>query len=83
MSRRPLIWPPKVGERIHFDVGHAHRAWSGEVRAIVDEDVAVVKRWRKHKGWHVYEILERIDVEIGNEMGPRYFLGPLPRAKVA
>ena len=85
MKRSPLVWPPKVGQRIHFDVGFPGRAWTGEVRAIVDNDVAVVKRWRPHRGWHTYEILERLDVEIANRelSEPRYFVGPLPRRKAA
>jgi hypothetical protein len=74
---KPLVWPPVVGKRICFDTGHEHNSWSGEVRAIVDDDYAVIRRWRKHKGWHTYEILERLNVEIYNEYAPRYFEGGL------
>lgn len=79
--RKPLVWPPKVGERIHLDTGHDHNSWSAEVRAVVDDDYAVVKRWRKHKGWHVYEILDRLHVEVFNKNGevPMFYFGPLPK----
>jgi hypothetical protein len=66
-ERKPLAWPPKVGKRICFDTGHAHNSWSGEVRAVVDDDVAIVRYWRKHKGWHSYRIVEKLDVEIMND----------------
>jgi hypothetical protein len=82
--RRLLIWPPKVGTRIHRDSGHDHTSWSGEVRAIVDDDYAVIKRWRKHKGWHTYEIVDRLEVETWNKDRDRnpevgFFEGPLPK----
>lgn len=79
MSRKPLVWPPKVGARICLDTGHAHNSWSAEVRAVVDDDYAVVKRWRKHKGWHTYEILDRLHVETFNRDQPMFFEGALPR----
>lgn len=84
-DRQSLVWPPKVGQRIYFDTGHKHNSWSAEVRAIVDDDYAVVKRWRKRKGWHTYEVLDRLGVEAFNESprGPRYFVGSLPRKRAA
>lgn len=84
--RKLLVWPPTVGQRIHRDSGHDNTSWSAEVRAIVDDDYAVIKRWRKHKGWHTYEIIDRFDVEAWNrdkidrdlpETG--FFEGPLPK----
>jgi hypothetical protein len=86
VERSRLVWPPKVGERIHHDTGWPERSWSAEVRAVVDDRVAVVKRWRKHKGWFVYELVEKLDVEIWNERKDRdpetgYFNGPLPRSR--
>ena len=84
MKRSPLLWPPKVGARIHFDTGHAHNSWSGEVRAVVDDDYAVVKRWRPHKGWHTYEVLDRLMVEGMNRDGKVwYYVGSLPKRKAA
>lgn len=84
VKRQPLVWPPKVGQRICLDSGHEHTSWSAEVRAIVDDDYAVVKRWRKHKGWHSYEVIDRLQVETFNSdvrKGGRamFFVGPLPR----
>lgn len=85
VTRKPLVWPPKVGQRICRDTGHLHNSWSAEVRAIVDDDVAVLRRWRKHKGWHTYELLEKLDVEIGNDREGRamYYEGTLPRRRVS
>lgn len=82
-QRKTLAWPPRVGARICLDTGFASSSWSAEVRAIVDERVAIVKRWRKHKGWHTYEVLERQLVEVFNRdpAKPMFFEGPLPRAK--
>lgn len=86
MSRvmpKRLVWPPKVGSRVHLNSGHEHNSWSGEVRAVVDEDYAVIKRWLKHKGWHRYEILERLTVETFNRNKDDdrfgFFEGPLPK----
>lgn len=82
MTRKRLVWPPKVGQRIHRDSGHDHTSWSAEVRAVVDDDYAVLKRWRKHKGWHVYEIIDRLDVETWNRERSSttgFFVGPLPK----
>jgi hypothetical protein len=81
--RKPLTWPPKVGHRICLDSGHEHTSWSAEVRAIVDEDYAVIKRWRAHKGWHVYEVLDRLQVETFNSRQAMFFEGPLPRTSSA
>lgn len=86
-TRTRLVWPPPVGARVHLDTGHPHNSWSGEVRAVVDDDYAVIKRWLKHKRWHHYEILERLTVDTFN--APRnvtdnypdfgFWIGPLPR----
>lgn len=83
-ARKVLAWPPVVGQRVCLDLGdRLHGSWSGEVRAIVDDDFAVVKRWRAHKGWYVYEILDRLTVEVWNERGrePRVFVGGLRRRR--
>lgn len=83
-ARKALVWPPVVGQRICLDLGDpVYGSWSGEVRAIVDDDFAVVKRWRPRKGWHVYEILDRITVELWNAEGrePRMFVGGLRRGR--
>ena len=84
MKRSRLVWPPKVGQRIHFDTGHDHNSWSGEVRAVVDDDYAMVKRWRKHKGWFHYFVVDSLDVTVyGDSAEHGYFVGPLPRRKAA
>lgn len=80
--RKPLTWPPRIGTRICLDTGYAHSSWSGEVRAVVDEDFAVIKRWRKHKGRHTYEVLDRLTVETFNRDGVRFFDGGLRRSTV-
>lgn len=75
-----LVWPPKVGQRIHLDTGHPHNSWSAEVRAIVDGDYAVIRRWQKHKGWHRYGIIDSLDVSVwGDDATRGYFVGPLPK----
>jgi hypothetical protein len=84
MKERELLrWPPKVGQRIHLDTGWAHNSWSGEARAVVDGEVAIIKRWMKHKGYHRYFILDRIEVQVFNrnerESACKFFVGPLPR----
>ena len=80
-AREVLTWPPKVGSRFCRDYGPGNQNnYSAEVRAVVDDDYAVVKRWRKHKGWHVYEILDRQTLEVFNRDAKCFFVGPLPRA---
>lgn len=82
--RKPLVWPPKVGQRISLDTGHEQNSYSVEVRAIVDDDYAVVVRWLPHKRWHRYSILDRLEVETFNrEVPPMWFEGPLPRRKAS
>lgn len=62
-ERKKLSWPPEIGKRICRDTGWAHNSWSGEVRAIVDEEYAVVKRWvSRWKSWR-YVIVERWEAE--------------------
>lgn len=84
-EREVLTWPPKVGTRICLDTGHEHNSWSAEVRAIVDDDYAVLKRWRSHKGWHTYEIIDRLEVETFNGEHRRgtgramFYVGALPK----
>lgn len=82
-QRKTLTWPPRVGARICLDTGFASSSWSAEVRAIVDDDFAVVRRWRKHKGWSTYEVLEKLTVDVYNRdrAEPMFFEGPLPRAR--
>lgn len=83
-ARKVLAWPPVVGQRVCLDLGDGAGSWSGEVRAIVDDDFVVIKRWRAHKGWHVYDILDRLTVETWNEgREPRMFVGGLPRRRRA
>jgi hypothetical protein len=69
---------------VHLDTGFPGNSWSAEVRAVVDGDYAVIKRWRKHKGWFGYFILDRLEVQTWNERKDTeedkgFFLGPLPK----
>ena len=82
-KRKPLTWPPKVGARFCLDYGAANlNNYTAEVRAIVDDDYAVVRRWRPRKGWHTYEILSRMTVEVFNESKPVFWLGSMPKRSV-
>jgi hypothetical protein len=73
-----MTWPPKVGQRMCKDTGFADTSWSGEVRAVVDDEVAIVRRWLRHKQWHRYEVLDRLDFKFSAESEkPIYFAGPL------
>lgn len=53
---------PAIGARIHYDpwegsIGPRHpQAWSGEVRAIVDDEYMVVRRWLRTKQRWEYEV---------------------------
>lgn len=81
MKPKPLVWPPKVGERIHYFVAPTKRhSWSAEVRSIVDDDYMVIRKWSVRTGWR-YEIIDRYWVEVSNEGTPRFFHGPLPKRK--
>lgn len=85
MKRKPLEWPPKVGARICLDTGYGWTSWSGEVRAIVDDDYAVVRKYLQAKSRSVYVILDRIEVEVFNSnerSGVRYFDGPLRKSTI-
>lgn len=75
-------WPPKVGERIHHNSGWGHTSWTGEVRAIVDNDVVVLAA--RHPGgkrsWY-WKLVDRLDFELRTGMGEEYAIrkGPLPK----
>lgn len=75
-----VTWPPRVGARIHFNSGWARTSWTAEVRATVDDEVAVILRSRPAMGRHGYSLLGRIEVHVmtsGKE--PSLFYGPLPK----
>lgn len=70
---RPL--PEQLPARVHFDSGHAGTSWTGELRAVVDDEQLVVRVWGPRKGW-VYRIEWRWSWEHGH-IKP----GPLPRRR--
>lgn len=68
-------WPPRLDARIHYNTGWPQTSWAGDVRAVVDNAVAVVLR-ASASGPERYALLSRWDFE-----GPApYRYGPLPRA---
>jgi hypothetical protein len=68
---RPL--PKKLPARVHLDTGCAHTSWSGELRAVVDREQLVIRRWRPGHGWRYF-----IECRYGGEQ-EWIKLGPLPR----
>jgi hypothetical protein len=70
---RPL--PKKLPARVHYDSGHDSTSWTGELRAIVDEEQLVIREWSPRRGWR-YRIEWRWWWEEGH-MQP----GPLPRRR--
>lgn len=67
---RPL---PAVSSRMHFDSGHDLTSWTGELRAVVDDEHLVVRVWGARKGWRY-----RIEWRYGWEK-MAIMLGPLRR----
>lgn len=37
-------WPPRVGDVYHVNSGYCETSWEDEVRAVVDDDVLMVRR---------------------------------------
>jgi len=79
-----VTWPPAVGDRIHYNSGWAHTSWSAEVRAIVDDEVAVIAKWTPRSGRRRYDLLDRIAVGCWSTKtrgdGPGcLWRGPLPK----
>lgn len=76
-----VTWPPKVGERIHYNSGWPHTSWSAEVRAVVDEEVAVISKWTPTSGRARYDLLDRVAVRVwANKKDGCLWKGPLPKA---
>lgn len=81
-NREAVSWPPRIGERVHYNSGWAHTSWSGEVRAVVDDTVAIVREWWKHKRYYHWRVVHRIEVMVWNERkheAPNFRYGGLPR----
>jgi len=36
-----VAWPPRIGARVHYNSGWPQTSWTGEIRAIVDDEVVV------------------------------------------
>ena len=70
---RPL--PTRLPARVHSDSGHDITSWTGELRAVVDDDRLVIRMWSPGKGW-VYFIEWRYGWEQG-WIKP----GPLPKRR--
>ena len=82
---KPVKWPPKVGDRIHYNSGWPHTSWSAEVRAVVDDEVAVILKWTPTSGRARYDLLDSIAVKVWS--GPKksgevgcLWRGSLPKA---
>ncbi len=75
-----IPWPPAVGQRFYVGPVGGINAYSATVIAyLADEDVAVTKRWFKHKQrWH-YEVKDRIWWEMFSETLLR--AGAMPKAR--
>lgn len=77
-----VVWPPRLGARIHWNSGWATTSWTAEVRAIVDDEVAVIWKTVPVYGHSRYELMDRIQVMVSGDYGRptgglRY--GPLPK----
>lgn len=80
-SSKPILeWPPKVGARIHLNSGWPHTSWTAEVRAVVDDDVLVLRKTRAGRTW--WDLLDRIGFEVFGRREGGLRGGPLPRALV-
>lgn len=79
----PVTWPPAVGDRIHYNSGWAGTSWSAEVRAVIDDEVAVIAKWKptgKGRSGRRYDLLDRIAVMVwGNPKSGCLWKGPLPK----
>lgn len=69
---RPL--PADLPAKVHRDSGHEHTSWSGELRAVVDDEQLVIRVWSRAKQVWRYSVVWRYDWEQG-WIRP----GPLPR----
>jgi hypothetical protein len=81
-TRERVAWPPRVGARLHYNPGWPHNAWTGVVRAVVDDEVAVLLARAPAYGARLrYRLLDRLDVLVaGDRRGGILWYGPLPRA---
>jgi hypothetical protein len=78
-----VTWPPRVGERVHYNSGHPRTSWAGEVRAIVDDRAVVfLSSMPAYAGSSSYKIETREYILVygrgPDSGGLRY--GRLPRA---
>lgn len=69
---RPL--PTKLPARIHAFYGPGGTNWTGELRAVVDDEQLVIRRWSASKRRWIYFIEWRYTWEQGWLKA-----GPLPR----
>ncbi|HEY2510160.1 MAG TPA: hypothetical protein VGI39_04870 [Polyangiaceae bacterium] len=74
-----VVWPPRVGERVHYNSGWASTSWTGVVRAVVDDEVVVfLSSLPAYAGSRSYKLETKAGVLVfGREGALRY--GPLPR----
>ena len=62
---------PEVGDRVRLDYGpDNHSTWpcAGEVRAIVDDEIMVVKRWIPGSKAHRWETFTRVQWHVWKEV---------------
>ena len=68
-------WPPAIGARIHYNSGGWYSSWTAEVRAVVDDDVAVI--FKTQVGHSFWALLTKLEVDVWRD---KLHMGPLPRA---
>lgn len=85
-------WPPEVGDRLHYNSGWHETSWTGEVRAVVDDRIAIVLANAPDGGARrgsQYQIVDRwwfepdngpLTKEPGHKGRTKLRKGPIPRA---
>lgn len=71
-------WPPKVGDRIHYNSGWHETSWSAEVRGVIDDKAVIVRRPGKY-GLR-YEVFDRTAFGVWTWSHGPLRMGPLPKA---
>lgn len=78
-------WPPAVGDFFHVNSGHVDTSWEDEVRAVVDDQVLVVRRRYAGCNGRQWEVVTKTMLEMftrrrfGRDDGIM-FSGKLPQA---
>ena len=73
-----VAWPPRLDARIHYNTGWPHTSWTGDVCAVVNDEVVVVfSKFPAHAKSGSYKLVHRWEFEDAR-IPFRY--GPIPRA---